>query len=465
MKKFFIMLTAIFLIASTKAETSSSALNPFKQNGVSVKVALETFTSAVTSASGGDMTAWNKLVRVPFDKYVELVRSNVSAYQPGVSTKEVRYMLANSKLVARRVHKGEKIGGVSPNGQPDYYIAMFDFDCAMLTYEYFDQQAGKNIQIDLAIWECFNPKEARKHFAETCQSRTDTLLIREPYPVDRERVVYRDVYQQQTQPQQVVYETIYQDRWYPTQIPFQPQGWFTVPLPLFFRMFGCQPTFRCNSGGVQCGMMPVNQTTNTIVNNYITNNSNVTVNNTIQVVHPDRPRPIGINTGGGGVQATNTGGGGVGAGNNGGGGDFPNNTGTNTTGGGGTGSQNTGGAGKNNWQQPYQQRPVIMNPGNPSQVNYDQNRSVGRTSTQTYSYNQQRPVQQAGNQVRPANNSYTPRQVTNTPVQQNVPRQYSNTSNAGSTRGFTPQQRPAQQQARPTQQMSQSRGLVGSRRY
>ncbi len=435
--KFFITLLSTLLLVfgaqSTKAQTSAKNLNPFKKDGVGNKVAIERFQSAVQNAINGNESEWNSLIRVSFDDYCVLVKNNVTSGYKTVTVGEAEYMLLHSKLVTRHIQTSEKIWGVTASGALDYYTIDHDFDGAVLVYEYADNR-GNLIQVELCLWECFNPKQVRYQIAPPTTTAVETVYV--------DRIVYRD--REVIREPQVVYQqpTTYYTRsgfdWTVLlSLPVWTPGYYCIPMNRCQSIFGYLPQYRCNYQGQQCGLYPVNQQTTTIVNNYVTVNVNNTNNTVINVINPPtqtpRPTPTYVNTGGGGVTATNTGGGGI--------------NGTNTGGGGFT-YDNTGGYGKRDWDNvPYQ---------TPRQTNVPAYASASaRTGTNTTNL-RTRTYDNYGNgnvgNVNVNQPTQTQRPVTTT---QSNPQNY---SNVGTPRTYntTPQQQPIKYQGQVQQRPMQN---------
>lgn len=351
MKQFFVKIVLLLLVIvgtqqKTNAESDHKNLNPFKQKTVSpAKVASATWNSAAEKAAKGDESEWKKLVSCSYVDYATLVYDNLAAGDNTIVKSDINYMLSHTSLAIRHIKKGDKIWGIKADGTFDYYLALSDFDCDVLVYKTTDS-AGNTIEIDIAIWDCFNPKvyvrtETKPDVVTVTRIDTQYIVQTVEKPVYYKEYVQADGYQ--------VYS---QGSYYPVQQPvYYPQGYFMFPIPQCVPLFGCQPTYTCWSGGVQCGMYPRtpqnNQTVNVSVNvtNVIIVNNTNTNNNTVVTETPRptpvRPTPTGVITGGSGETATV----------NGGGGDYPVTTtgtvsGGDGTGGSGSGSVITGGSGK-----------------------------------------------------------------------------------------------------------------------
>lgn len=413
MKQFFttLLMALVVLFANqTKAETNSSNLNPFKQKGISQKFELAVYQNAATLASKGNSTEWNKIVRVSFGDYCAQIASNVTAGYKPVTKNDVAYMLINSKLEVRHIYKGEKVWGVSPDRTMDYYSAQFDFDADVLVYEYVDA-SGAATQIDLVLWDCFNPKQCKYIVAPSLQALHDTIYI------ERERVV-REVIREQ--PQVIYQPDRYYERsgfnWYSLlQLPPISFGYYCMPLSYCMPIFGCLPQYKCMSRGVECGLVPATQQNTIIINNYInvTTNTVINNNNPIVVVRPEVPRPAGTpiytNTGGGGSVATNTTGGG----------DFPTGGTSTNTGGGGITTQNTGGAGKTSFGDniPYSSPRPRTTVQQQTATAYNANEYFSQPMTMQPRVSQQQTQQASGysgTQAPRSNTVYTSNTGTNT---------------------------------------------------
>ncbi len=324
MNQFFSKIVLILLLAvctqKTNAQTDHKNLNPFKQKTVSpAKVAIATWNSAAAKAAKGDESEWKTLVSCSYVDYATLVYENLAAGDNTIVKTDINYMLSHASLAIRHIKKGDKIWGIKADGTLDYYLALSDFDCDVLVYKTKDA-AGTTIEIDIAVWDCFNPKV----YVRT-ETKADVVTVTKHGTTYVVQTVEKPVYYKEVA-QQAGYQAYYQPTgmYMPVQQPvYYPQGYIMLPLPQCFPLFRCQPAYTCWSGGQQCGMYPrtqqnanitVNVSTTVIVNN---TNNNTNTNNNVVTVDKPRPgptRPTGTITGGTGDGGTITGGTGTGDG-------------------------------------------------------------------------------------------------------------------------------------------------------
>jgi hypothetical protein len=304
MKKFFNVLTAIFLLFVSQttlfSAPSQESYKPFKRSGVG-KTTLEVFQSAVSKAAKGYMTEWNKLTACNFLDYIHTVKKEVqialdsSDYElfghAKLTDNDVVFMLIHSRLYIGNFSAGERIYRLDANNKPVSFSNPKDFDGAVIGYEFTDSFSMKKMDIDLALLDCFNPKQSRIYEAGEDDYIDTSGLIRKvghdygPVYADRSVPDY--------DPYGMEYASYYGGYYTPLYIPLYRPRWgyycFAFGSPMYYQFLSCgySPCFygRCNGGNYNCCYFERNCNTQ---NTFIYNISNYYINNTT-IIHEQPP--------------------------------------------------------------------------------------------------------------------------------------------------------------------------------
>ncbi len=373
---FFKLLLLLLAIGSTSAKNNVSAqivptryhiytynpssphVNPFKKKG-STGI---TWAQHMQNVANDNLTSYMDPVVASYDKYLTEAAYCINfnraflGITSDVTLAQAQKILLDCKGVLVTVPGGVMyVLGIDPStGKVACFLNPAYTEVAMLEYTspfngnkvYVSKYSGKDEECCINLIIDLQPRTGP---TATVVHDLDTVYIDKTVFVHDQDVYTTNYYTEE------VYETNYGGSWFPTQPMYYGPGYYMMPFNLCQPVFGCQPTYRCNSGGIACAMVPATPENKTVIDIYIEiNNTNIINNNTVQVVHPDQPRPTPTtplynNTGGSGEQANNGGGGGdhpvvttpTGNDNGGGAGD-----GTVNDSGTGDGANNSGGAGK-----------------------------------------------------------------------------------------------------------------------